>query len=227
MADSKQSTNLIRDFHRMGQLILKTDTKMSKTDERLLSRYRTLNDDTQRRIKQFADPILGYTTKELESLLSLCEKHDYAIGFSVLTRLLAIPKERREEAQSLAVKMKWGRRDLNHHIKATLGTRQLAGRRPKRFQDPQLLKAAILATCLSWCRQADSMKKENADAFNQLPEQFKRTYQQITDLILAMEEHDGKAEKEPELNTARPMKKKKKVQLLSDAERAREKEMQV
>lgn len=221
MVGSKQSTEIIRDYHRMGQLILKSDTKVSKADERLLSRYRDLNDDTQRRIKQFADPILGYTAKELEVFLGHCEKDDYTIGFSVLTRLLAVPKDRREEAQTLAIKMKWGRRDLNHHIKATLGTRQLAGRRPKRFQDPQLLKAAIQASCLSWCRQADSMKKENAIAFDQLPAQFKRKYRLITESILALAEFDEKALTD---HTVRP-RKNKQVRVMSDEEIALEKEM--
>ena len=220
MADIKQSIELIRDYHRMGLLRLKSDTKMSKAVERLLSRYRELNDDTQRRIKQFADPILGYTTKELEVFLSHCEKHDYAIGFSVLTRLLAVPKDRREEAQTLAVKMKWGRRDLNNHIKATLGTRQLAGRRPKRFQDPQMLKAAIQSSCFSWCRQADSMKKENAGAFDQLSDQFKRKYRLITKSILELAKFDEEALTD---HTVRP-RKRHTIQQMSEEQLAREKD---
>lgn len=207
MTDSNKSHDQIREYHRMGQLVLMPGTMKSNADEKLYRKFRELNEDSQRRIRQFADPVLGYTTVELDELLSQCVKHDYNLGFSVLTRLLAIPKESRQEAQALTVKLKWGRRDLNHHIKATFGTRQPAGRRPKRFNNPQMLKAAIQSTCLSWCRQATSMKKENASVFEQLPSVFKDYYQQITRLNEKLANFDSATDLENTQALAKPKKR--------------------
>ena len=136
MKTTEQSLSDLRDYYEMGKIKQRQPSKLSKGEEALMARHDSLNPDTQRKITNFAFTKKGYSEEELEKLIGLCHEHDYPMGFSIVERLLSIPKADRWAVQKKIVTDRWSRRDLELWIKGQYGARTRAGRHQKRFASP-------------------------------------------------------------------------------------------
>jgi hypothetical protein len=148
-----------------------------------LSAYKVLRSDTKRRVRQFADPVVGYTREELEEFTKVCMSNDFAPSFSLMIRLLSVPKKVRQEVGFLVAKNRWGLTAVNAYIKATFGARRNGGRKPKKYTDPKLLKESIKSTASLWCRQSEEMQQDKTSVFHQLSSVFRMRYLDITKMM--------------------------------------------
>jgi hypothetical protein len=189
----EQKNQQLRDYYRMGQIKLQCPDKLSVSDRELMDRYKTLNADTQRKIVNFAYPNDGYSKDDLNKLIDLCRTQEFAMGFSLVERLLSIPKADRLAAQKRIVEENWSRRDLDRWIKGTYGSRTTAGRRPKEFSSMEAIEGGIATDCLSWLRQKDNIERTRPDAIDQLPKRIRRLYQEASKAIAALNDelHDS------------------------------------
>ena len=180
MKTAEQSLRGLRDYYEMGKIKLRQPPKLTAVEQALMDRHANLNPDTQRKITNFAFTKKGYSEDELEKLIGLCEEHGYPMGFSIVERLLSIPKADRWAVQKKIVTGRWSRRDLELWIKGQYGARTRAGRHQKKFASPIALEAGISSACLKWLRQEENIERSNAEAFAKLPDATKRLYKKAS-----------------------------------------------
>src|SRR5262245_28719975 len=113
----------LREYYKMGQVKQLAPKKMNKAEVLMMNKFTTLNPDTQRKVANFADIKRGYSTDELENLIVLCKRHQYALGFALIARLLSVPKADRQSLQKMMAESQWSRRDLDLWIQANYGSR--------------------------------------------------------------------------------------------------------
>lgn len=107
---------------------------------------------------RFADVENGYTREEFDELVAtvLLQAKAQAAGepfsLALLFRLVTVPRPQRAELQERAIAERWSRNRLDAAIRATVGTRKNAGRRPRVPTSVEEILAHIEGQCEAWRR---------------------------------------------------------------------------
>ena len=156
----------IRAFHALGRSLPPAASPKEAYGRRLIAdeaERRGVNPDTARKARQFADPVAGYTTAELNEVCRLikavqAEQAEGAVFRRThLIRVLTVPKPDRPAFQEEAIRGGWSTAELEARIAARYGVRRDGGRRLRRPRDAADLLAQIDRLCETWRRWQGSV----------------------------------------------------------------------
>jgi hypothetical protein len=127
-----------------------------------------MNPDTVRKARQFADPVNGYTVKELDALCRSIRKHQSApagaiFGRTHVIRILSVPKKQRWEVQKMAIENGWSTSKLEAHIATQFGSRRDGGRNPEVPEDLESVLVQLEGLCEGWRRWVEVAVGNDAD----------------------------------------------------------------
>lgn len=128
-----------------------------------------INEDLVRKIRQFANPKIGYTPGELDRLVKLCEKNRRALGITTVCKLVTVAKAdgQREAFEEEVIVNRWTLKRVENELFQRLGRRRKGGRR-RAVSDTELgLLSQIDGLCDSWERWYAQVKSETENAESQ------------------------------------------------------------
>lgn len=128
----------------------------------------SLNPDTVRKARQFADPVSGYTVAEVNALCrsirDVQEEQDGAVfGRTHLIRLLSVPKKQRAKVQAAAIENGWSTAELEAHIATRFGSRRDGGRKRRVPTDLPGVLVQLEGLCEGWRRWAEAAVGDESD----------------------------------------------------------------
>lgn len=174
---------IIRDYYQIGLALLNEKA----LDERLKLIYERLHKDTKAKIRRFANPENGgYTKKQLEELLKLCENEElpFPLGFKLVERLLSVPISRRERLQKLMVKKGWRRRELDHQIALIRpNANWKGGRRVERLPSSKSVLPELWHMSKEWADRADNIANSYPGAITELCDADRNRFTKATAMI--------------------------------------------
>lgn len=95
----------------------------------------------------------AYTERDLDRLVSLCEKRGHALGLSHLIRLVSVPEDQRDQFQREAVDGRWSHKRIGEEIRKRFGNRRPAvGRRRRVPADAEDAYYQLDQFCDQWRR---------------------------------------------------------------------------
>ncbi len=118
--------------------------------------------DIIEKLRQIADPKVGYTEVELESLLGRARKNGLAIGTSTLFKFVTVtPKKRLQDFEKLAIRHKWSRRKIQAEILSRFGGHKVkrGGRQANLPFNAEDLLLDLADRCFYWRRLYDLLKR--------------------------------------------------------------------
>jgi len=173
-AKVERGIEAIRSAYKTGQKILERigrrgeykSAAIQKEAERL-----GLNENVVRKLRQIAEPEDGFTEQELEKLLEISRKHEWAIGPAYLYKIVSIPKKHRlrEKFVRQAARGQWNRARIDLEIRQHYRQRPHGGRRMKIAASIDTARLQALATCERWLTWFNEFETKRDDPeFKQL-----------------------------------------------------------
>ena len=182
----------IQDFYTLGQSLPRKQTHRDAYNQGTIdaaARKHGRNADTLRKARQFADPVAGYTSEEVEELCRSLRKvqSDQAdtksiFGRTHVIRLLSLKRPKRRRLQEKAIREGWSTAELEAQIAVRYGSRRDGGRKRRVPDDLLGMLAQLEQLCETWRRwhaqvtpetaqQKAAIKKPAPDGF---PDQVQR-----------------------------------------------------
>ena len=144
---------------------------------------------------QFANPKIGYSESELDTLLRMCRDSNFPIGYSLVIRLLAVPKQDRVSVQKRVIQQRMKRRDLDNYISSKYGARRQGGRKPKKYKSTDEALAGLRSMCLAWINTAESLTSIDAVQRRIIPRALLKDYQLLTEQMNKFYKRVNRAQK--------------------------------
>ena len=112
------------------------------------------NDDSARKVRQFVDPKQGYSNKDLKRLIGLCRKHERALGFTFVVKLLSVSKEHgvRRDLESELIENGWSMQRFKQELLSRFGRRRRGGKRRHVPSDVAGMLSQLDQMSLSWLK---------------------------------------------------------------------------
>ncbi|MDB5340534.1 MAG: hypothetical protein JWN70_6153 [Planctomycetaceae bacterium] len=186
----KQAIAKVREFYRLGQ---GAPTGRNHGQNLIASHAKKvgLNEDTMRKARVFANPVLGYGQEELNGLIDQLETHVYSdngwqFGRTHIVRLISIKdREGRKTLQDEVIDRELTCSELERLIRQRYGARKRAGRRrylPRRRGE---LLSEIDHECDRWSRWWQTLKRidEDTSRFDQLPKGVQAKLREVAKAI--------------------------------------------
>lgn len=158
----KDSVARIREFHRIGRTVPETDEDGIVYGKKIIdaeAKRIGLISDTVRKARQFANPVTGYSVKELNDLchMIIWEQSSQGDKLSIFScshvkKMLTVAKKQRRALQREAIKNGWSYAKLKAEIALRFGTRRAGGRRRQVPKDLPGLLAQMEGICEQWRR---------------------------------------------------------------------------
>ena len=144
----------LRRIHAIGSKILKAypvNKSLGAAVIERVSREYDLREHEVRQYRNFAD---RYSRKELVAFSRLCEEHNWAPGFTMVTKLMTIDdKKERLAITKKAAKWNYSLTKLQTEIFRRQGRRRdWVGRRPRLPATPEELIVELESMCIRWRR---------------------------------------------------------------------------
>jgi hypothetical protein len=199
----------IRAFHETGRHNLKTRSGRAQPGAGELDEHARRLDVTPHyltRARQFADPELGYSQKELREMFAAFKRFEFALRPSTVFHLLSVkPKTVRARLQLKAIKNGWTAARLHLEIMRRFGPRTVGGRRRRVVSDAAELLTQLESECEKWGRWHAALNQAGPDGkvtLQSLPPNVRQRMSSTSRSIAAL--HD---EVESELAKERPRRK--------------------
>ena len=169
----------LRKAHEIGRAILEEHPGSGPLGSRVIKGLELdfgLNADRVREYRRFA---ASYTTADLDTLCQRCERHDRALGFRIVVKLMRIgDKKNRGKQEKEVIAGDWSLDDL-------LSEQFMTARRPKVGRKPKLpstrdeMLVMLEGMCMRWGRLYDELSKGDSESHIGLRDLTKAVREQL------------------------------------------------
>ena len=154
----------LRKCHEIGRAILEEHPGSGPLGSRTIRGLEVdfgLNADRVREYRRFA---ASYTKNDLDTLCQRCERHDRALGFRIVVKLMRIKsKKSRRKLEEQVIAGNWSLDDLQSEQFKT-GRRPEVGRKPKLPSTSDEMLVILEGMCLRWGRLYAELSKGDSES---------------------------------------------------------------